>query len=883
MKSYKKSSKLKLGSLLLGSLLCGTSVLTACGGDPATGGGAKGDFNNETDPLVFSTQQPDGVFNPFFATSGPDTSIIGMTQIGMLTNDSKGNHAYGENEACVTLDYQSVDNGLVQDEGLQTTYYFVLKNNVKFSDGKPLTMKDVLFNLYVYLDPVYTGSSTIYSTDIVGLQEYRTQATTTEEQDAFTAQFQVAAQARIDALKDASKWIFEEQDNLLMTSAEFKTHLTNYAAANTSTTTYQNIVADYDKACELFTKELNTDYTNSMDSYEDIKFTDDEDVVHSNLFTTDVEVFLYNEGVITWNKKEGQLEASSGTLEELKTYTKEQAIELVYNRQIPSKIEEVVSYWNTAVTLNEYLVNAEMEKHFAGMDRKFKNISGIKFANKDGEVTVNGKIYGVPTYNEDGSVATGNEVLSITINNVDPKAKWNFSFNVAPMHYYSDAEHIAAFDYESNFGVEYGSQTFMNEVLNSSDKVGVPMGAGPYAASKSSGGITGIEKGTFNDGGLIYFERNPHFVLGAPKINKIRYKVVPTARMLDALKNNEIDYGEPNAKPQTKSDVNKMKNEGVPVDAKSVTTSGYGYIGVNAGKVPEIKVRQAIMHAIDTMETVRYYGTEASPIYRSMSKESWAYPKGTTSYYPYIGGKVPADLSVVNPDYADFVEAEGLNAGDVMSVEQQQRFITQLVNDAGYNLTNGVFTNASGKTLKYTFTIAGQEQDHPAWNAMSQAGEFLNKIGFQITTKTDNNALQKLATGSLEVWAAAWTATIDPDMYQVYHKESKASSVKNWGYTEILLNAGGKYDVENGILDELAELIEAGRETLDQPTRITIYRQALDKVMELAVELPTYQRDDMFAYNTYKIDVSTFNSGDTLTAYKGLVSDIHQVSLNTTK
>ena len=68
-----------------------------------------------------------------------------------------------------------------------------------------------------------------------------------------------------------------------------------------------------------------------------------------------------------------------------------------------------------------------MEEHFANTEREYKNISGIKFANRSDSVTVNGKSYAAPTYNDDGSVKTGNEVLSITINKIDPKAIWNFA------------------------------------------------------------------------------------------------------------------------------------------------------------------------------------------------------------------------------------------------------------------------------------------------------------------------------------------------------------------------------------------------------------------------------------------------------------------------
>ena len=163
--------------------------------------------------------------------------------------------------------------------------------------------------------------------------------------------------------------------------------------------------------------------------------------------------------------------------------------------------------------------------------------------------------------------------------------------------------------------------------------------------------------------------------------------------------------------------------------------------------------------------------------------------------------------------------------------------------------------------------------------ALYKAGLFLNKCGFNINTTTDSNALRKLASGDLTVWAAAWSSTIDPDMYQVYHRDSTATSTLNWGYKQIKQNAGGKYDTESAIVNELSELIEQARETNDQTVRANLYSQALDKVMELAVELPTYQRDDLFACNANKIDVNTFIPKAERTPYQGMTSKLYQVSL----
>jgi peptide/nickel transport system substrate-binding protein len=193
----------------------------------------------------------------------------------------------------------------------------------------------------------------------------------------------------------------------------------------------------------------------------------------------------------------------------------------------------------------------------------------------------------------------------------------------------------------------------------------------------------------------------------------------------------------------------------------------------------------------------------------------------------------------------------------------------------------GVYTK-DGHTCKYTFTIAGDTTDHPAYASMKRAAEILNQHGFDIEVKTDINALKKLNNGDLTVWAAAWGAGVDPDMYQVYHIDSTAGSTANWGYRAIRKNAGGKYDTELAMVKELSDIIDAARETLDEKRRKEYYAEALDLVMELAVELPTYQRSDLFAYNSDIIDVSTLTPKEELTPYNGPLSKIWEVSLNET-
>ena len=181
--------KKRLISFLLCIAICisMSAALTGCGGG--------------SDAFVIMTEQLDGLFNPFFYTAAADGTIVAMTQIGMLSSKYVNGDvqvAYGDDEAVVVKDYEIIEN-----KNDTTTYLFVLKNGIQFSDGHPLTMEDVLFNYYVYLDPVYTGSNTLYSTDILGLSEYRTQtvgSSSDSSNDMINSQAADRAQARINEL-----------------------------------------------------------------------------------------------------------------------------------------------------------------------------------------------------------------------------------------------------------------------------------------------------------------------------------------------------------------------------------------------------------------------------------------------------------------------------------------------------------------------------------------------------------------------------------------------------------------------------------------------------------------------------------------------------------
>ena len=246
---------------------------------------------------------------------------------------------------------------------------------------------------------------------------------------------------------------------------------------------------------------------------------------------------------------------------------------------------------------------------------------------------------------------------------------------------------------------------------------------------------------------------------------------------------------------------------------------GYGYIGVNASKINDINVRKAIMCAMNTSLALDYYraGT-AEQIYWNMSTVSWAYPDGASANdngkdYPQMG-TWNNDIAVNN--IKKYMEAAGVSEGD--------------------------------SSLRITFTIAGSTlQDHPTYKVFRDAAALLNSLGWEVTVVCDTQALTKISTGSLEVWAAAWSSALDPDMYQVYHKDSTATSTLAWGYNYLKTSGSAE---ELKLLDDMSELIDKARETNDKATRADLYEEAMGYVLDLAVELPVYQRDVLYAYNS---------------------------------
>ena len=767
-----KKGAIRTCAVLATGALCLTAIpLSAC--------------TTDRDDIIIMAEEFSGLFNPFYATSGSDMDVVGLTQISMLTTDAEGKLVAGEDQATVVLDYE-----IGEDGAGNSVYTFIIKNGLKFSDGVPLTMNDVMFNIYEYLDPVYTGSSTMYSVKIKGLAKYRTQQDLSGDasddlQDSDSREAYQKAGIRRSELMDVYRTFQEpsssgaeryyatpEQMREAIAKWPVSDEYKNVVPMKAGDTNYNaKLLEDYELVYSTFLKELNSDFSAARESYD---LTTDPYKDWADKLASDTFKFFLYEGYITPkyalgadNKEDkSKIESFNNESAYASFDTQEKAVNRVFNDKITSEFLAVVTGWGTAGDImtsfsaeaKEMILNDRKE----GDGLRYPNVEGIVSLGHQptqaNSVTIKSEVSGETKsyniayqHNADGTpaVAGAYDVLRITLDGKDPKAKYNFSFTVAPEHYYSGLPVDIA---NNQFGVEYGSASFQSKTIQSLRNVEVPLGAGPYKASNAANedNPSGSE---FWRNNYIFYKANKNFMFEV-KTEKLRYQYVSSSNALDKLANREIDFVTPQFTKANSDRLTQMEKDGFA--QLYAWQLGYGYIGINAGKVKNMNARRAIMSAMQAELATEYYkrGT-CEVIDWPMSNQSWAYPtvdgasKENGHDYTQWTGR-DAAIAKIN-DYTQKAKSEGE-------------------------------TNFS-----YKFTIAGSSiTEHPTYSVFKQAMELLNACGWNIEVKADSQALTKLSTGSLEVWAAAWGSTIDPDMYQVYHKNSTATSVYAWGYREIL-------------------------------------------------------------------------------------------------
>ncbi len=506
------------------------------------------------------------------------------------------------------------------------------------------------------------------------------------------------------------------------------------------------------------------------------------------------------------------------------------------------------AFWEAIVAAYETVEEAEATET-AGSTRQSLTIAAL------GDAYLKGVKTGESADSITGIKKTGDYSMTVTTTEVDATAIYQLGVSITPLHYYGDT---AKYDYDNNkFGFEKGDLSSVRA------KTTQPMGAGPYKFLKYENGV-------------VNFEANDKYFKGAPKTKFINFQeCLSDDDKLNGVTTGTIDISDPSFSTDTVDAIMKA-NDG-QLDGKVITTNtvdnlGYGYIGMcakvmNVGGEPDSDASKALRKAFATVLSAyrelavdSYYGERASVINYPISNTSWAAPQSTDDGY-----KVAFSVDAQGNDiYTSDMTAE-------QKYEAALKASLTFFEAAGYTVEDGKVTAApAGASLEYTVWIpADGKGDHPSFMILTEAKKALETIGITLTVKDLANSSElwdALEAQTVAMWCAAWGATVDPDMYQIYFSGNEAKAAGGSNYM---------YAIDDA---ELNQLILDARASTDQTYRKSMYKACLDKIIDWAVEIPVYQRQNAIIFSTERVNMATVTPD--ITTFYGWMSEIENTTLN---
>ena len=481
-------------------------------------------------------------------------------------------------------------------------------------------------------------------------------------------------------------------------------------------------------------------------------------------------------------------------------------------------------FWDAIVTAYEGDTAKAEATETAGSDRFTLTVAAL---GADYEIGVQ---TGEGAANISGIKKTGDYTMTVHMTEYDATAIYNMAFPIAPLHYYGDT---ALYNYENNqFGFVKGDLSGVKA------KNSAPLGAGPYTFEGYANGV-------------VTLKANPTYFKGEPKVGIMLFKESVDSDYVPGIISGSFDVASPSISDTTVKAIKDGNGNdslvGDVMDTVLVDYRGYGYIGINAdlvnvGNEPGSEASKALRKGFMTLFAVyrdtvinSYYGDRAAVIQYPISNTSWAAPR-------------PADEGFRN---AYSVDVDGNPIYDA-SMSEEQRYEAAKQAAIGYFKKAGfTWDEATGKFTDVTQTweiiIPGAgEQDHPAYGIAVAASNVLAELGItlQVNDVGTSEWNNKLESNTAMMWAAAWQASVDPDMTQVYSSENAHGKGTNSNH----------YSVDD---PELDKLIKAGRSSADTEERKVIYKQAMEIIMDWGCELPTYQRKDCTVFSSERIDLET--------------------------
>jgi peptide/nickel transport system substrate-binding protein len=335
------------------------------------------------------------------------------------------------------------------------------------------------------------------------------------------------------------------------------------------------------------------------------------------------------------------------------------------------------------------------------------------------------------------------------------------------------------------------------------------VGSGPFVLEK-------FEKGQF-----ARFKANPNYWGGRPAVDKVVLRKYnnPDA-MVAALKTGELDAAQdiPGAAfDQLENDENIQTVEGNQGSMSEVAINGGDGLKKPHPALLDIKVRQAIGHAID---------------------------KKTLVERVQNGHATPAETLSVSPDtsWTPEIPAEQVFDFDLDKARQ-------MLEDAGYRDTDGDGIRempGGGQPLNFKYMVRSDGETGP------EIAEFvtgwLREIGIATTKKVedDSQLTTTIGKGDYDMFAWGWTPFVDPDPMLSYFTCGQIASDPD--------NPTDYYNDANYCDPEYDKLYEQQKVELDRDKREEIVHEMLTRFQQSGTYHVLYTEPETQAYVKGRFD-----------------------------
>ncbi|MCL2019049.1 MAG: ABC transporter substrate-binding protein [Oscillospiraceae bacterium] len=439
--------------------------------------------------------------------------------------------------------------------------------------------------------------------------------------------------------------------------------------------------------------------------------------------------------------------------------------------------------------------------------------------------------------NISGIRRVGDYEVEITLTGHIPSAVYSFVFPVAPLHYYGD---ITLYDYaRDNFGLERGN---LSSIRARSAK---PLGAGAYRF---------IE---YNDG-IAALAANEHYFKGQVQTHQITFKETGINDLIYGTASGALDIAVVGATRDTLDEINAYESSGILGQATDYGV--LGYIGINAERVnvdgePESEESIALRKGFATVfaayreiSVTDYYGYAARIAEYPISGVSWAAPRVGDSGYKTAFGT-----------YADGSDIFIETMSEARRLEAAKNAALSFFKDAGAQLNSAgtaVLEFPEDLKTEYEIFIDGNGAGrHPSSLLLNMAVGTLRTTGINISVRdvTQGELYAAIMNGEADMWCAVFEAQILPQTGKLF----------------------SSYGEDNffGFSDEMTDQRIALAES---SLSIEFHRNALDAVIESAVCVPVYQRQQYFLFGA-SLDPDTIEDG--LTTHYDMADILWQIKI----